>query len=292
MAWENGAREVVRMFKWLAALVSGGIGILLGLVIAIWASSPSDQLREEDSKIRETNRQLRADLDAGKKNSRGTSEDFLKLRSLSKEMLASLKKHEEEGRYLEKALGETSVELTRTNALLHMLREAPEFAAILQTSEFKERFKPEWYFPDEAFRMLGGRWFVEELVAKKAANDHDLRLYADFLQGKPARGVVAGGGDGVAVAAAAQPITQKWHTVVAIRARGSKTTDFFEIRRRLWRVTWTGEAIVGAYDTEGIVGHGYGAADSTIIHAGPGRYYLTIATQHSTQVTVEEPEEE
>ena len=79
-----------------------------------------------------------------------------------------------------------------------------------------------------------------------------------------------------------EPIRPRtWRTVKSWTISGKKTTETFQISSAWWRVRWESEgwALFGAYKAGGeIVGSGDDTRSSySVIHDGPGSYYLEIS---------------
>ena len=84
----------------------------------------------------------------------------------------------------------------------------------------------------------------------------------------------------------------QWVPVKSWQVNGSKTTDTFSIDSRKWRISWstTDFLSIGGYSEDGeiVTGIDSKSDDSSIVHEGPGVYYLDISSHEPAEVWVEE----
>ena len=253
----------------IAGLVGVAVGLLGGLLIAAVSSeSLTDVTAERD--------RLKVELVQAKRNfakTTGADEPDVPVEMVP---VAELEAARAEAAHATAVGKEFAGWHLQTLAIIHMCVES-NMLPLLQRDDFRERFKPEWYFPGAAFDLIGGRWFLDELLAEKVIDQaqHDL-IVKDFAAAATADKSVQ-----------SQPL-KKW------RGTGMKTTDLFLVRARKWKLCWRsdeGMAVMVHRPNGDIVttGSGTAGAGSTVVHEGTAEFYLDImATGGAYEVWAEE----
>ena len=100
---------------------------------------------------------------------------------------------------------------------------------------------------------------------------------------------------------AAAPARAAWGVVKEWTGTGSKVMETFDITGKEWRVNWTSKPSGKDYGSFGVLVYTadkkligsatarVGAADTTYVHEGPGRYYVQVtAANVDWTLTVED----
>jgi hypothetical protein len=247
--------------KWaLLGVVVFGVGLLAGLIIG---SLKSDNLAavtaERDAAVAE-----RDELISKEKKSHdllvGAIEDVKK----AQEDWAAMVKHrqdiQEELDKTSAALKSTCTDYLKSQAFICVLRDLPIALTTIRSAEFREKFHPAWWAPDETLKLLGGKWLAEEMREAGLPTDDD-----------------AAGADEVANGNTAQ---SAWRTVASWDVHGTKTTEKFKVKSKDWRVSFSRgkEASISIRNEQGIVSNFFPrGADVSNIHVGPGEYFLEVS---------------
>jgi hypothetical protein len=235
------------------ALCMFAAGVLGGLAFAAINRGSLGEMTEERDRLVAENEKLQAEVD-------GLTPQLAEAISAQQDLTEKLRRTTE-------VHVKTTEHLVKSQAVLGMLLKVPEVRPFLLGDQFRRSFKADWWFPETAFKLIGGRWFVEELAEQKLI-------------------------DKEAVAKTSEEST--WKTVATWTVRGAKSTESFETISPVWRVSWKLRGRVAIYvkNVDGkvvqtMMGEG---ADSSFVRVPPGSFYLEVNTVGTeATITVEEP---
>jgi hypothetical protein len=155
--------------------------------------------------------------------------------------------------------------LFKSQALLAMVIKWPGIGKTIVSEEFKNKINADWCFPENAYKLIGGRWFLEELVGAGLVDKSALEE-VDSAAARDTAGVVDSAG------------TRRWSV------SGAKTTETFTVGTRAWRVSWRitrkryddpTVAVTVNRKNGGIVASMFGKGDdASVVHDSPGQFYL------------------
>jgi len=218
--------------NWLSLLLVGlcglgvGVGASLGIV-AMTGKSIREAIAERDRAVATAADAQRIQNDA-QRASDEAKRDVEKLRKeaeLAKKLTDEVNaEHAEQLKKAHEEIAEIFVQAAKSQALICLVRDIDGMRDVLRDKEFRARFRPNWFAPDESLKLLGGRWFVDELLEFGLVDEK-----------------VAHGADSPSLekAGAKWRVVKQWHTA------GSKDTETFQITSRVWKISWTSRSPVG-----------------------------------------------
>ncbi len=257
----------------LAALCGLGVGIALGLTIASLGGKSLAEVTKERDQSNVMLSDAKQLLNKAKQNMESIKQDAQRLQKLNKEINAE---HAEQLTNARQAGEKFAKEFLKSQALICMMRDIDGITDLVKSRDFRSRFKAEWFAPDDSYKLIGGKWFVEELVQHNIVDESVLNEKSKSTFDKPG---------------------MKWRIVKQWKVRGgAKDTETFEINSRVWKIAWTSQSPVGvsiAVYREGVkysvADAGSEGSDSSIVREGPGSFYLRIAGG-TCEVSVQEPD--
>ncbi len=254
----------------IAAACGLAVGVLAGLAIATFSGGSLADMTAERDRLAEKVAKIERDAALAA----GADEPMVPAAEL------------EAAKAETKRATETGCQFTKwhlqTLSLLQMCIDNAATVSMIRQEEFRAKFKPEWYFPATAFDLIGGRWFLDEMLAEKVIDQaqHD-RIVAGHKALDRKKSAGKAGSD--------PAVPQRLKTW---RGTGYKTTDTFRVNSKKWRICWRSSEhmSVSAHRPNGDIVE-VGSADgdgSTIVHEGMGDFYLDISAGSPYEVWVEE----
>ena len=144
-------------------------------------------------------------------------------------------------------------------------------------------------------RLTGEKAELHEELKAAAGKMVELLVAIDILQEALQQAEVENAELGVMARPWTKPAKKTpagdWKAIKQWTINGSKTTAVFHVSSSPWRVSWetTGRASVFVSNQEGFVGVASSSgSSSTIIHAGPGDYHLSLTSIDRATFWVEE----
>jgi hypothetical protein len=163
----------------------------------------------------------------------------------------------------------------QSQVLICMMRDFDPIRDLIRGPSFRERYKPEWFQPDECMKLVGGKWFADDLAKYGIVVEDELKASSSrALSRRPA----------------------DWRVVKSWQVKGSKTTETFYVSSSPWRVRWEsrGSDYPNFYvyepgpEEHSVASGGSEGNDSSVIYAKPGYYYLWIGASSRASIFVEE----
>ncbi len=152
------------MGKVIVGLCGAAAGVLAGLLIASLTGGSLGEVTAERDRLLEQNRTL--DLELARAEKRAGEPD------------PELEKLAAEKEKAEKICKEFITHHLRTLALLQMCIGNQAVLDTLRTDHFRARFEADWYFPESAYKMIGGQWFAKEMLASKVI---DQKMFDEIM---------------------------------------------------------------------------------------------------------------
>jgi len=139
------------LLGWLLAGVIGlAVGVFLGLGVA---KLTGRTLAQQDAIIAEQQQRIES-LETSAVDLAGRHDEYLnRIEELEKAEAHATKT----GRQL-------AGHLLKSQAVLDMILREPAVRQFMLEPAFRDKFKADWYIPATSFRMIGGRWFFEEMA--------------------------------------------------------------------------------------------------------------------------------
>ncbi len=252
----------------LAAVCGLGLGVAAGVILGSIRGKSFAEVTAEKDAFAKHNEMIERELLAANRARQSDLATAAKSQIKMEELKKDVRKTREEAERQKTEVKDAWETIVKLEALLCIVRDNKFFSDYLKTEHFRATFKANWYWPDAAFKLIGGRWFFEEMVN----------------QGTADRRVLTSGDSGDFLDALHVPESH-WEVLKTYHVDGIKDTESFEMSSALWRVS------LEAFSSSGVsvyvyrVGgkasvamttiHGAGK-DFSLIREPPGRFYLSF----------------